>query len=182
MSVEQLISAAQRLSASVDALAALGAELRLRRNGKFAPPRVRQLVQEVLHAIDPHLLEGITADQEAAALAAIESLFRQASDLLENPERGPGWTYTDPKLLQGLGTASRRFARAMEAFAAGRSALGAALKAPGKFLDVGTGGGRARHRSCSILAQLARDRHRPLGTLACACQSQHRGGGDGRAC
>jgi len=139
MSVEQLISAAQRLSASVDALAALGAELRLRRNGKFAPPRVRQLVQEVLHAIDPHLLEGITADQEAAALAAIESLFRQASDLLENPERGPGWTYTDPKLLQGLGTASRRFARAMEAFAAGRSALGAALKAPGKFLDVGTG-------------------------------------------
>jgi Methyltransferase domain len=139
MSVEQLVSAAQKLSTSVDALAAVGAELRLRRNGTFAPPRIRQMLQEVVQAIDPHMVDGVTAEQETAALAVIESLFRQALDLLENPERSPGWAYTDPKLLQGPGIASRRFARAIETFAAQRPQLAAALAKSGSLLDVGTG-------------------------------------------
>ena len=139
MSMEKLVSAAQKLSASVDALAAVGAELRLRRNGTFAPPRIRQMLQEVVQAVDPHMFDGVTAEQEAAALSVIESLFRQALDLLENPERAPGWAYTDPKLLQGPGMASRRFARAIEMFAVQRPELAAALTKPGSLLDVGTG-------------------------------------------
>lgn len=141
MSLEALMVATQKLGASMEALAALGAELRLRRDKLFAAPRLRQLLQEVVHGIDPKMLDGVTADQEQAALAIIEGFFRQAVDLLENPARAPGWTHADPAVLHGQGLASRRFIRVIEVLASRQADLKEALQRPGVLLDVGTGVG-----------------------------------------
>src|SRR4051812_1481431 len=107
MSFETLLATSQRLNASLEALAVLGAELRLRVEGSTADPRVRALLQQVVRGIDPALLEGLDSSKEAAALGIIQAFFRQASDLLDNPGRAPGWSYSDPTVLQAQGQASR---------------------------------------------------------------------------
>jgi precorrin-6B methylase 2 len=125
----------------MEALAALGAELRLRREGSEADPRVRHLLQEVVRGIDPNLLEGLDPNQEAVVLGAIQAFFRQAFDLLDNPARAPGWSYDDPTVLQAQGQASRMGVRGIEKLAVLRPGLHETLRRPGAFLDVGTGVG-----------------------------------------
>jgi len=141
MSFEALIAVSQRLNAAVEELAVLGAELRLRREGGDADPRVRKLLQDIVGQIDPRLLDGVDAQQEAVALAFITAFFRQAVDLLENPGRAPGWLYDDPIVLQSQGQASRLVVRGIEALAARQPGLQEALRRSGAFLDVGTGVG-----------------------------------------
>lgn len=128
-------------SVGVEALAALGAELRLRRKGPGSDSRVPSLVQDVLHRIDPGLLDGLEPSQELAVLALIQAFFRQANDLLENPGRAPGWTYEDPVILESQGQVSRLIVRSIDTLAVKRPALGTTLKQPGALLDVGTGVG-----------------------------------------
>ena len=70
MSFELLISTVQRLLVSVEALAALGAELRIRREGLPVDPEVVARLRDVVRAIDPALLDGIGAEQEEAALSS----------------------------------------------------------------------------------------------------------------
>jgi precorrin-6B methylase 2 len=141
MSFESLMAVSQRLSVSLEALAALGAELRLRRQGLDGDPRVRALLHDVVNAVDPVLLGGVDDDREAMVLALIQTIFRQAADLLENPARVPGWSYQDPIILQSQGQASRMIVRGIDALAAHRPELGAMLRRGGAFLDVGTGVG-----------------------------------------
>ena len=97
------MAAVQRLSVSVETLAALGAQLRLQQEGLVGDPRVRSLLNEIDRAVDPQLLENVDSHQQAAALALIQTIFRQALDLLENPARVPGWSYQDPDILQSQG-------------------------------------------------------------------------------
>ena len=100
MGFESLIAAAQRLSTSVEALAALGAQLRLQQDGLEGNPRVRALLNEIARAIDPQLLEDVDEHQQATTLALIQTICRQALDLLEDPARDPGWSYKDPVILE----------------------------------------------------------------------------------
>jgi precorrin-6B methylase 2 len=141
MSSESLLGASQRLNRSVEALAALGAELQLRRNRAAVDPRVRQGLLEVVGRIQPELLAVVSPSEEAIALAFIQTFFRQALDLLENPTRAPGWTHTDPVVLQAMGQASRGVVRAINQLASQRPLLKQALERPGTLLDVGTGVG-----------------------------------------
>lgn len=141
MSIESLLSATHRLSASMDALAALGAELRLRRQGTPCTTEMRTLLREAVHQIDPRAFDDITADQEMTALAIIDAFFRQAADLLDSPSRPPGWSYTDPAILNGQGFTSRRFVWEFARLALKRPDLAAMLARPGALLDVGTGAG-----------------------------------------
>lgn len=141
MSFESLMAASHRLSVSVEALAALGAELRLRQEGLEGDPRIRALLLDVVNAVDPLLLGGIDADREATVLALIQAVFRQAVDLLENPARVPAWSYQDPIILQSQGQVSRLIVRGIDALAAQRPDLDAMLRRGGAFLDVGTGVG-----------------------------------------
>ena len=113
MSFQSLMSTTHRLCASMDALAALGAELRLRRTGQPATAEVRGLLREVVHRIDPQLLSDISSDQEAIALGIIELFFRQAVDY-SKIRRDPGWSYTDPTVINGQGMTSRAFVRTFE--------------------------------------------------------------------
>src|SRR5262245_52880897 len=141
MSAETLLSVSQRLNVSVEALAALGAELRVRRAGTEVEARVRDGLREVVAGLQPGLLDSVSAEQEAVCLAFIQAFFRQAVDLLENPAREPGWTYEDPIVLQAMGQGSRRVVHAIEELARRRPNLGEALKRPGVLLDIGTGAG-----------------------------------------
>lgn len=141
MSFESLMDVTQRLSASMEALAALGAELRLRREGASAHPQTRQLLQEIVRGLDPDLLNDITPEQEAIALAAIRVGFHHAVDLLDDPGRAPGWQDEDPAVLQTIGQRSRRVVRQIDAFAAMRPSLKQTIDGGGTFLDIGTGVG-----------------------------------------
>src|SRR6516225_1807551 len=118
----------QELNRSVEALAALGAELRLRQKGPGSDCRVPSLVQDVLHRIEPGLLDGLEPSQEPAVLGLIQASFRQANDLLENPGRAPGWTYEDPVILESQGLVSRLIVRNIDTLAAKQPALGTTLQ------------------------------------------------------
>jgi precorrin-6B methylase 2 len=141
MSIETFIGELQALNSSLETLAAIGAELRLRRDGATGDARVRSLLQDVVRKIDPTVLDGINPSQAQAALGLIRTSFRQAMDLLENPERAPGWVYEDPVVLNGQGQVSRLIVRGIAAAAAQRADLASRLEQPGTFLDVGTGAG-----------------------------------------
>jgi SAM-dependent methyltransferase len=141
MSYESLMAASQRLVSSAEALAALGAALRLRRDGTAVDSQVRELLQEVVGAIEPQLFDGVDAKQEGIILAFIEALMYQARDLLEHPGRPPGWVYDDPVVLQAQGQASQRIVQGIEALAKRLPDLHDTLYRPGTFLDIGTGVG-----------------------------------------
>jgi precorrin-6B methylase 2 len=141
MSFESLMGASQRLSASVATLAALGAQLRFEEDGIEGDARVRILLNDVVRAIDPQLLEGVEPHQQASVLALIRTMFRQGLDLLENPERAPGWSYQDPDILQSQGQLSRLIVHWIESMAVEQPELSEVLVRPGAFLDVGTGVG-----------------------------------------
>ena len=113
----------------------------LRRDGLTGDARVRSLLQDVVHRIDPTVLDGINPSQAQAALGLIRTSFRQAMDLLENPERAPGWVYEDPVVLDSQGQVSRLIVRGIAAAAAQRADLASRLQQPGTFLDVGAGVG-----------------------------------------
>ena len=93
MSFGYLMALSLRLTASLETLAALGVQLRFQQNGLEGDSRVRALLNDVVRAIDPQLLEDIEQNQQAVALALIQTMFRQGLDLPENPERDPGWSY-----------------------------------------------------------------------------------------
>ena len=67
MGFEALIAAVQGLSVSVEALAAIGAELGLRRDAPDCDPRVRSALHDTIAAIEPELIDGIDAGQPARA-------------------------------------------------------------------------------------------------------------------
>jgi SAM-dependent methyltransferase len=129
-----------QLTVSVEALAALGAALRLQRSAVEADSRVRVCLQEVLHAIDPQLADCL-GNRAEYAMPLIETAFRQSADLLHNPERVPGWRHQDPAILQSQGQVSRLIVHSIDELAAQRHEFRAILQGTGTFLDVGTGAG-----------------------------------------
>lgn len=141
MNFESFMRQLQALNSSLEAMAAIGAELRLRWDGLGGDPRVRALLQDVVHRIDPSILDEINPTQGQAALGLIRTSFRQALDLLENPERAPGWVYEDPVVLESQGQASRLIVRGIKTAAAQWPDLAFTLQQPGTFLDVGAGVG-----------------------------------------
>lgn len=138
MSAESLMRTVLRLNTSVEALAALGAELHLRQSGADGDPRVRAILQQIVQRLDPMLLDDVDVNQAASLLGGIQSFFRQAMDLLENPTRPPGWAF-DPVVLQAQGRLSRVVVHEIDKMGATRPDLQKTLRGPGAFLDVGTG-------------------------------------------
>lgn len=138
---QTLLAVVQRLGSSMEALAALSAELQLRQSDASCDPRVRTRLRDALERIEPGLLDGVTPDQEALVLATISALVRQALDLADNPARPPGWSFTDPPVLQSVGKRSRRVVQMINELSAQMPDLNEGLHRSGAFLDVGTGAG-----------------------------------------
>lgn len=142
MAQESIRDLAAGLATSTEALAALGAALRLRASGQQAPPEVQACLDEVVQALGAgEVLASASPDELGRALAPIQALFLQSVDLLTDPTRAPGWTYTDVELLESLGQNSAVFAEIVRDVLAPRlEGLEEALARPGAaFLDVGVG-------------------------------------------
>jgi 2-polyprenyl-3-methyl-5-hydroxy-6-metoxy-1,4-benzoquinol methylase len=135
-----LMATAMRLSTSLEALAALAAHLRADGEDMDLDPRVR----EILSAIARELLggeAGASATDEAAVVGMTRTLLAQASELVADPAREPGWGHRDPEILQGTGRMSMAIAGAIgSAAATSLGGLGERLGSPGgTLLDAGTG-------------------------------------------
>jgi SAM-dependent methyltransferase len=140
LTIDPLMKNVHRLRVSVEALAALGATLLLQRGDLEPDPRVGACLQEVLHAIDPQLAEGV-GHRADYARHLVEIVFRQSVELLQHPEHVPGWRHRDPAILQSQGQVSRLIIHGIDDLAAQRPELRAILRGSGTFLDVGTGAG-----------------------------------------
>ena len=138
---EAMMARVRQLTVSVEALAALGAELKLRQDQLEGDPQLRTLLRQAVRAVDARWLEHGDANEAAAALALIQTVFRQSLDMLEKPARPPGWSFEDPQVLETQGQLSRIVVRGIAALATDRPELAAALRRPGVLLDVGTGVG-----------------------------------------
>ena len=133
MSFEELMGTVQGMSTALAALAAIGAELSLKSTGTCADPRVESALARVTTAAGVQDLDSIPPPQQAIALALIRLLFAQAADVLAAPERAPGWSYTDPNVLDGYGRGSMMVPM--------RLAAAPELANVTSFLDVGVGVG-----------------------------------------
>lgn len=135
-----LMTTAQRLNLSVDALAALGAELRAQTEDIEVPAEVRRLLGEVADAVIPGLLADASDEDKRVVVASIRTYFAQAADLLDDPGREPGWVFEDPIVLQSQGGGSVAVARIICQIVPELDGLEDRLRGrSGALLDVGTG-------------------------------------------
>lgn len=148
---------AASLSASAEALAALGTALRVRATGQRATPEVEAALDGVLDAL------GLAEEVRAAGTAELEALLSpiravlfQAQDLVDDPWRSPGWSYTDRDVLESQGRTSAAFARILESHLVPElDGLGERLARPGAtFLDVGVGVGGLAIEMCRVWPEL----------------------------
>ena len=133
MAFEETMGRVMQWATATEALAAVGAELALLQPGVEATPEVAAAVRAVSTAAGIDLSEA-APPQRAMLAAFIRMYLHQALELLENPDRAPGWTYTDPDILDGWGRGSA-LVPAMMANAHPD------LAGVQSFLDVGTGVG-----------------------------------------
>jgi SAM-dependent methyltransferase len=124
-----------QLVAQAEALAALGARLRVDADGIELDPAIADALDGVVAelGIDPAAL----APGEREMLASYARAFlHQAVDLIDHPEHPPGWAYEDERVVVALGRGSASLAGAFATV----GALDAALSRPGAvLLDVGAG-------------------------------------------
>jgi SAM-dependent methyltransferase len=129
------VGTAFRLQASAAAFAALGARLRLATEpGLAGDPEVIGALDDVLAAAGVPPVSKLSPEEQARAAAMLRSLFRQTADIIEEPARPRGWSYTDPMILQGQGRASMVVPMLI-------AACSPDLADVTSFLDVGTGVG-----------------------------------------
>jgi SAM-dependent methyltransferase len=141
MSIEALREVVAQLSASASALAVLGAELHARVSGKALHPSLRPQVDDLLREAGAlKALEGTSAAEVGPLLAEIRHFWGLDNDFLTTPERAPGWTHTDARLLQEAGEITEGFAGVLPQFLPHLEGLASRLEArDSAFLDVGTG-------------------------------------------
>lgn len=140
MSYPDLLAKARELADATQIMGALGAELRLRQMGHQGDPLVRDALTSVLSNLEPGLLDSLEPGQVAAIIGRLTFALQDALDLIQEPERAPGWGHTDPAILQERGRGSRSVARHFAILAGDRPELSASLT-DCDFLDIGTGVG-----------------------------------------
>ena len=133
MSLEHVMGTVMQWATLTEAMAALGAELALQRPDVEAPPEIVAALRAVSTAAGVDLDE-LPPPQQAMLVGIIRMYLHQATDLLEHPDRAPGWTFTDPVILDGWGRGSSMVPALM-------SSAHPDLADVRSFLDVGTGVG-----------------------------------------
>jgi len=134
MSFEDVLTTMSRWQVAVEALAALGAELTLKQSGQAASPEILAALRAVSEAAGLGDLDDLAPPQQAMVASLARLALRQSSDLLEDPARAPGWTYTDPVILDGWGRGSMMVPQQI-------AASHPDLATINSLLDVGTGVG-----------------------------------------
>src|SRR5207247_1463222 len=139
--------------------AALGAELSLKTTGTHADPSVESALVRVTAAAGLADLDELAPPQQAMVLALIRMFFAQAADLLAEPDRATGWTFTDPHVLDGYGRGSMVVAMRL---AADPARVGGARRVPAAARPGRAGRDGAAHDPRRRL----RARSRPRGRAA----------------
>jgi SAM-dependent methyltransferase len=135
MSFEDVMGTVMQWTSATTALAALGAELALHQTGAGpAAPEMAAALQAVSTAAGLGDVGELAPQQRAMLLGVIRMTLHQATDLIEHPDRAPGWTYTDPAILDGYGRGSAMVPGLI-------ASAHADLAEVTSFLDVGTGVG-----------------------------------------
>jgi SAM-dependent methyltransferase len=134
MAFDDVMGLVMQWGTATEALAALGAELALQQSDANGSPDIVAALNAVSTAAGLTGLDEIPPPQRAMALALIRMYLHQAIDLVDHPDRAPGWTFTDPAILDGWGRGS---AAVPELIASSHPDLGDLTS----FLDVGTGVG-----------------------------------------
>jgi SAM-dependent methyltransferase len=134
MAFEDVMGKVMQWATATDVLAAVGTTVALRQQGQTAPPEVAGALDAVLAAAGLAELAELPPPQQAVVLGMIRMTIGHAVELLDNPDRAPGWTYTDPAILEGYGRGSAMLPAAM-------AQAHADLAKVTSFLDVGTGVG-----------------------------------------
>ncbi|HXJ28874.1 MAG TPA: hypothetical protein VNH17_24415, partial [Streptosporangiaceae bacterium] len=133
MSFEDVMTAVGRWMVATEALAAAGAELALAGPQNGGDPDVTAAVRGVSAAAGLPPLGELPPPQREIVAALIRMCLRQAQDLVDDPGRPPGWTFTHPDILAGWGRGS--------AMVPGLLAAAPQFTEVRSFLDVGTGVG-----------------------------------------
>ena len=134
MSFEDVMTVMGRWLTATEALAAVGAELTLKQAPEPGHPAVVGALQAVSAAGGLSGLDELTVPQRQMVTGLIRMGLHQASDLLDDPGRPPGWTFTDPAILRGWGRGSAMVPGAL-------AAAVPELAGVRSFLDVGSGVG-----------------------------------------
>lgn len=129
------------LATAAETAAALAATLRLEADGAGADPAVALALARVAALAAPsEVVADLDETSRDVAVGTVTSFLRQALELIENPARAGGWTYTDPVVLQAQGRSSARVAELIARVAPTLPGLDEALARPGaRILDVGSG-------------------------------------------
>lgn len=141
MSFQAALQAVARLAANMDTLAALGASVASSSGNYKVDPEISACINKVTAAFDEDLLSDITEDEADILHSRIHFVFRQALELIENPDHPATWSFEDPVILQAIGKQSRRHVDLIHGFVDSTPALSDRLSKPGRFLDVGSGTG-----------------------------------------
>jgi SAM-dependent methyltransferase len=141
MGRDPLLAETVRLTASVEALAALAAYARVQADGLKVDPLVGSMLAEIAEELLGSQTQ-ISPDAVAPAVGMARAFLRTALDLVEDPVRRGDWAVVDPQLLQGVGRLSGAIAGAFRAAENDLEDLATMLASPGAaILDVGTGTG-----------------------------------------
>ena len=141
MSETQFRAELERLAVAANSLAAIGAALRLRRDGVAAPAAVASLLDDAVREAGVPALDTLGLREIDRFVAVVNFHLRHALELFTNPSRVPIWNHDDPELLEAQGVMSRSVVPMIAAAATSRPDLAATIAGQGAFLDVGTGVG-----------------------------------------
>src|SRR5215470_12127135 len=132
MPFEDVMTAIGRWMVGTEALAALSAELTLAQRQEPGDPDVTRAIRAVSAAADLSGIDQLAPPQRDMAIGLIRMILRQSQDLLDDPGRGPGWTFTDPDIVQGWGRGSMVVPATLAASVPELADIGS-------FLDIGAG-------------------------------------------
>ena len=132
MPFEDVMITVNRWLVATEALASLGAELALMQAATPGHPDVAGALQAVSAAAGLADLDQLPPPQREMLIGLIRLGLHQAADLIDHPGRPPGWTFTDPAILQGWGRGSMVVPGALVSAAP-------ELADVRSLLDVGTG-------------------------------------------
>jgi 2-polyprenyl-3-methyl-5-hydroxy-6-metoxy-1,4-benzoquinol methylase len=151
MSVERLMPAIVPMLGVTEAMGALGAALRMQRDGTAAAPELAARLDAVLERLGVREAIGeLDADEATGLLGFVEGFLAQAIDFVRNPGRD-GWDHGESSILLAQGHMSGLMASPLKRFVVPHVGgdLAARLDADGAaFLDVGVGVGALSVAMC----------------------------------
>jgi SAM-dependent methyltransferase len=142
MGPDQVLRAAVPMVGAAEALAALGASLRLRRDGSTVDPELAARLDAVVDALGVGgAVNALHEHETVSLLGIVEGFLAQAADFVVQPGR-VGWDYEEPSILLAQGHTSALIAGVLRRYVVPSLGEDLEQRLDGRgaaFLDVGAG-------------------------------------------